>query len=281
MKYILTLFFVFCSMMVFAQNNYLIPHQEQMMDSIEAAQHKYRQDSLQIVARAAAELGVLRENLSNEMVREKELYTSSVLKTFTSSAELKNVESFLIAFMSQYNDPQQYLSLKEEILKINRQLEGRDNETFVQFNQFVEELDVLENSLFILNHISAKNVVAENISAINRAKFYTPEQIESIEPVIASLKNYSSAMIYIRAMLSTIKSSYDLYVDSGQTQKPSEAIEDELTFEIGISKILSVPCIKNIYQRVVDDVLAYNDDESLNFEKFNVYLLEELIKELE
>lgn len=281
MKYILTLLSVFCSMLAFAQNNYLIPHQEKMMDGISAAQYKYEQDSLQIVKRAAAELKSSRESLCREVIREKEHYTSNVLKTFSPTAELKNIESFLVAFMSQSNDPSQYLSLKEDIRRISSQLEGRSNETFVHFSNFLADLEVLEKSVFILNNLSAKDVALENLSAVNKVKFYNPEQVKSIEPIIASLKKYNSAKIYLNSVLTTIKESYDTFKSSGDTKEPSENINDELSSNITVSTISSVPCIEKIYKRATSEVLVYNEDKSFNFEKFNVRLLEELIKELE
>ena len=281
MKYILTLLSVFCSMLAFAQNNYLIPHQEKMMDGIIAAQYKYEQDSLQIVKRAAAELKASRESLCREVIREKEHYTSNVIKTFSPTAELKNVESFLVAFMSQSNDPSQYLSLKEDIRRISSQLEGRSNETFVHFSNFLADLEVLEKSVFILNNLSTKDVVSGNLSAINKAKFYKPEQVKSIEPIITSLKKYNSAKMYLNSVLTTIKDSYDTFKSSGDMKEPSENINDELASNITVSTISSVPCMEKIYKRVTSDVLVYNDDKSFNFEKFNVRLLEELIKELE
>ena len=281
MKYILTLLFVFCSMLAFAQNNYSIPHQEKMMDGISTAQYKYEQDSLQIVKRAAAELKALRESLCREVIREKEHYTSNVIKTFSPTAELKNIESFLVVFMSQCNDPSQYLSLKEDIRRISSQLEGRGNETFVHFSNFLADLEVLENSVFILNNLSTKDVVSGNLSAINKVKFYKPEQVKSIEPIITSLKKYNSAKMYLNSVLTTIKESYDTFKSSGDTKEPSENINDELASNITVSTISSVPCMEKIYKRVTSEVLVYNEDKSFNFEKFNIRLLEELIKGLE
>lgn len=281
MKYVLTLLSVFCSMIAFAQNNYSIPHQDKMMDGIRAAQFKYEQDSLQIVSRAAAELTALRESLYREVIREKEQYTNNVLKTFSSSVELKNIESFLVAFMSQSNDPSQYLSLKEGMRRINSQLEGRSNETFVKFSNFIADLDVLEKSVFILNNFSAKNVVSEHLSAINKVKFYNSEQVKSIEQIITSLKKYNSARMYLNSVLTTIKDSYDTFKSSGDAKDLSENINDELASNIIVSTISSVPCMEKIYKRVTNEVLVYNEDKSFNFEKFNVRLLEELIKEIE
>lgn len=268
-------------MLAFAQNNYLIPHQEKMMDGIIAAQYKYEQDSLQIVKRAAAELKASRESLCREVIREKEHYTSNVIKTFSPTAELKNIESFLVAFMSQSNDPSQYLSLKEDIRRISSQLEGRSNETFVHFSNFLADLEVLEKSVFILNNLNTKDVVSGNLSAINKAKFYKPEQVKSIEPIITSLKKYNSAKMYLNSVLTTIKESYDTFKSSGDTKEPSENINDELASNITVSTISSVPCMEKIYKRVTSEVLVYNEDKSLNFEKFNIRLLEELIKGLE
>lgn len=281
MKYILTLLSVFCSMIAFAQNNYSIPHQDKMMDRISAAHHRYSQDSLQIVERAATELKALRERLASEVIKEKEQYTSNVLKTFAPSADLTNIEDFLVALMSQNNDPCQYLSLKEDMRRINSQLEGRSNETFVQFSNFIADLDVLEKSVFILNNLSAKDVVSENLSAINKVKFYKPEQGKSIEQIITSLKKYNSAKMYLNSVLTTIKDSYDTFKRSGDMKEPSENINDELASNITVSTISSVPCMEKIFKRVTSDVLVYNDDKSFNFDKFNVRLLAELIKELE
>jgi len=280
MKYILTLLSVFCSICTFGQSHYTIPLQEKMMDRISAANLKYQQDSLQIVARTAAELKILRENLSTEVIKEKEQYTSSILKTFSSSTELKNIESFLIALMSQSNDPRVYIPQKEDLRRINSQFEDRNDETFVQFSNFIADLNVLEQSIFILNNISSKDVVSENLFAINKVRFYKPEQVKSIEQIIASLNKYNSAKIYINSMMSTIKDSYDLYKSSNNTKKPSENINDELTSNISISTISSVPCIEKIFKRVTREVLAYNEDKSFNFEKFNIHLLEELIIEI-
>ena len=81
--------------------------------------------------------------------------------------------------------------------------------------------------------------------------------------------------------MTTIKDSYDTFKSSGDVKEPSENINDELASNITVSTISSVPCIEKIFKRVTSDVLVYNDDKSFNFDKFNVRLLAELIKELE
>lgn len=281
MKYYITIICLFCSIMAFAQNPYTIPFQEKMEDSINAALIKYKQDSLQVVMRANEELKSLRESFSEAVIKEKEQYTKNVLATLPSSTKLQNVETFVTALMDEYDDPLAYLGSLEELNRINSQFSGYDTEPFKTFSQFLADLRVLEQSHKMLDKVTPRDLVFDNLAAINKANFYKQEQVKSIEPVIASLKKYDSARKYISYMLDAVQEAYDIYKNSKDVKEPTEIINDELDSTTGVSTICSVPCFEKIYKRVIEEVLVYNKDKSFDFDKFDIKLLEELLKELE
>lgn len=280
MKYLISILCIFCSIYAFAQRGNIIPYQDKMEDNINAAYLKFKNDSLQIMMRANKEIEFLKESLSKEVIKEKEQYAKQILSDIPASIELGNVENFISSLMSKSENLSEYLDFSDDIKRINAQLEGFDIDTFRKFNTFITELGVLERSIYILNNLTPKEEVAENLSAISKSKFYTLAQVKSIEPIISSLKKYNSAKMYMSSMLETVKESYNTYKATKETESPTKDINDELTFDLSVATISSVPCMDKIFKRLTCEVIVYRQDHSFDFDKFNIQLLDELIDEL-
>lgn len=281
MKYLFTIICLFCSIALFAQKDLTTPYQEEMEETINATRLKFKQDSLKIVMRANEELKSLKEQLTEEIIKEKEQYARNVLALIPVSAKLQNVESFISSLMGAYDDPRSYLCSLADLKCIDSQLAAFDNDIFSKFNSFVDDLGVLEQSVSVLDRITPRDEVFDNLAAIKKVKFCKPEQVKCIEPVIASLTKYDSARKYVGYMLDAVHEAYDTYLKSKDTEKPTELISDELNSNTGVSTICSVPCFEKIYKRVIQDVLVYKKDKSFDFDKFNIRLLEDLQDKLE
>lgn len=207
------------------------------------------------------------------------------LKRLTGEDEMNITRKFLHDFMAMYDDVSQYRQIKEDLVEIDRLLVER-NQKMTELESFIRDLQTVSFADSVLTSPYDKANRVEAQEKMKNVKFLTDKQRNCalVDSLRHGLDIYFLSTTNMLDLITEITECHEKYIAS-ETDAERTAVSKELTnsieFDARVKNFRSVKYMSDMYDKIISEILCYDDHDEFVFQEFNIDALKEIKKSLE
>lgn len=208
-----------------------------------------------------------------------------LLNKLTGEDEILITRQFLHDFIAMSDDIGQYVQIKEDLEEVDRLLTHR-NQKLEDFESFIGDLQIISFADSVLSspYDKAKRVEAQ--TKLKNAKFATDNQRKCslADSLRHGLDIYFLSTSNMMDLITEITECHKKYLAS-ETDAERAAVSKELTssieFDARVKNFRSVKYMSDIYDKIISEILCYDENDEFVFQEFNMDGLLEIKSSLE
>lgn len=208
-----------------------------------------------------------------------------LLNKLTGEDEILITRQFLHDFIAMSDDIGQYVQIKDDLAEIDRLLVQR-NLKLEDFESFIGDLKIVSFADSVLGspYDKAKRVEAQ--SKLKSVKFATDKQRKCslADSLRHGLDIYFLSTSNMMDLITEITECHKKYFAS-ETDEERVAVSKELTssieFDARVKNFRSVKYMSDIYDKIISEILCYDENDEFVFQEFNMDGLLEIKASLE
>lgn len=208
-----------------------------------------------------------------------------LLNNLVGEDEIHITRQFLHDFIAMSDDIGQYIQIKEDLSEIDRLLVQRGWD-LTEFKSFIGDLHIVlfADSVLSSPYDKAKRIEAQ--SKMKGIKFLTDNQRKCslVDSLSHGLNIYFLSTSNMLDLITEITECHKKYITS-ETDAERAAVSKELTFSIEfdarVKNFRSVKYMSNIYDKIISEILCYDENDGFVFQEFNMDGLKEIKASLE
>lgn len=203
-----------------------------------------------------------------------------LLNKLTGQDEIQTTRQFLHVFLAVSDDISQYIQIKEDLVEIDQLLVMRTQKT-EELEAFIGDLQIVSFADSVLSspYDKAKRIEAQ--SKMKSVKFVTDKQRKCsfVDSLRHGLDIYFLSTSNMMDLITEITECHKRYFAS-ETDEERAAVSKELTnsieFDARVKNFRSVKYMSDIYDKIISEILCYNENDEFAFQEFNMDGLKEI-----
>lgn len=207
------------------------------------------------------------------------------LKKLMPEDDISSTRQFIHNFLTMSDDISMYIQIKEDLMGLHSLL-NQSGKDLMELKSFIEDLQIVSFADSVLNspYDKAKRVDAQ--TKMKGIKFLTEKQRKStlVDSLRHGLDVYYLSTSNMMDFITEITECHTRYIAS-ETDEQREAVSKELTssieFDARVKNFRSVKYISDIYDKIITEILCYDNNGEFVFQKFNMDGLGEIKASLE
>ena len=207
------------------------------------------------------------------------------LNKLTQEDEMASTRQFILDFLTMSDDIGQYIQIEEDLVEIYGLL-TQHGQDIAELIFFIEDLQIVSFADSVLSSPYNKSKRVEAQTKMKRVKFQTEKQRKCtfVNSLRHGLDIYFLCTSNMMDFISEIKEYHTKY-NASKTEEEKTKISKDLTasieFDARVKNFRSVKFMSDMYDKIVSEILCYDDNNRFVFQGFKMDDLEKLKSDLE
>lgn len=211
--------------------------------------------------------------------------SQNYLDSLNEEDPIYSTRAFINDFLSFSDDISQYLPIENDLIEMNNLLK-QCGLYVVELNAFIDDLKVVEFADSVLKSPYKKETRIDAQNKLKSVKFRTDGQIKCsyVNSLLHGLSIYYLSTSNMMDLIDEIIEHQQRYLVSKTDDEKNEITEDMrscIEFDARVDNFRSVKYMSDIYDKIIHDVIFYDEEGRIVFEKFNMDSLKTIKKDLE
>lgn len=207
------------------------------------------------------------------------------LKKLMPEDDISSTRQFIHNFLTMSDDISMYTQIKEDLMDLHSLL-NQSGQDLMELKSFIGDLQIVSFADSVLNspYDKAKRVDAQ--TKMKGIKFLTEKQRKStlVDSLRHGLDVYFLSTSNMMDLITEITECHTKYIASEtdeQRTTVSKELSSSIEFDARVKNFRSVKYISDIYDKIVTEILCYDNNGEFVFRKFNMDGLGEIKASLE